>query len=331
MIVAGVSQWILLRLKTLFRPLCAPSGLGAFALPSEIILMITSHLHISSTTCLALTCRTLYAICFSTPALWTLAEKTELLLLLEKDVATLYFCHRCVRLQPWHKWWSKSISPWYEEHMPCKRSLDRHTLFSLQCDIPYYYARLVMNRHFYGPSHGVPPHKLEQRILSNYPGGVVESLSQHARILDDELLVLSACSMSHSRGDPKLLRNHINTRLTRICAHITLMKGYRHYGPVPISELAKDETTPRLFLSYDQAFESCIFCLTDYSICWHGGKKGYALELRVYRQLGNCRSPFHWSWENMAHMRTQETKPRTKYSLEYRVGYVKDKWMKSEH
>lgn len=165
-VIADVTQRISQRLKRLFLPLCAPPGLGAFALPPEITLEITSHLDNSSTTSLALTCQTLYHICFPGDLLLYMVEKEELLLLLEKDVADLYFCHQCVKLHRWHRRWSKFIPPWYDEILPCKRSLENHLLRAGSYHISYYHARLVMNRHFYGFGHGPPPKALNERTRS---------------------------------------------------------------------------------------------------------------------------------------------------------------------
>jgi hypothetical protein len=47
----------------------------------------------------------------------------------------------------------------------------------------------------------------------------------------------------------------------------------------------------------------------------------------VYRQLGDCRSPFDWTWR--ARLNPQmEQKPRIAYSPEYGPGYVRDQWNK---
>lgn len=294
--------------------------------------MITSYLNNSSTISLALTCRTLHSLCFPGNPLLDMAEKEELLLLLEKNVATLYFCHHCVKLHHWHRRWSRSISPWYEEHMSCKRSRNNRLFLLGTFHIPYYYARLVMDRHFYGPAHGPPPQKLKERAHSYYySDGVVNSVSQHARIVDDRLLVLSVMSMSHSRGNSTSLRSHIDSMGHSVCEHLVLGEGCPDYAPMQLPELIKDKTTPNPFIPCDQAFGSCTFCLTDYSvdISWQGERKGHVIEVFIYRQLGDCRSPFDWSWHTMSTLQTKE-EPRTAYPLEYRPGYVRDQWNKAD-
>ena len=90
--------------------------------------------------------------------------------------------------------------------MPCKQRLDNFLFLPLICDIPYHHARLVMNQPFYGPTHGLPLHKLEKRVcLRCPPNGVTDSESLHVHIIDNKLLVLSVKTMYHSRGDSNLL------------------------------------------------------------------------------------------------------------------------------
>jgi hypothetical protein len=331
MMVADATRWALQSLSTVARPLCAPPGLGTFALPPEIILEITSHLNNPSMISLALTCRTLHWLCFPEHLVLDKTEKQELLLWLEKDVATLYFCHYCVKLHRWHRRWSRSITPWYEELMPCKETIDNHLVHPPTCHIPYYVARLVMNRHFYGPKHGPPAHILEDRNRLYHADGVVNSVSQHARIVDDQLLVLTVISSSHSRGDSTSLRSHIDSFGHSVCTHITLSEQCPDYAPIQLPELAKNEVTQDLFLPCNQAFGSCAFCLTDYSISITrpGKKKGYVVEVFIHRQLGDCRSPFDWSWRTMSAMRTGE-EPRIAHPSEYRPGCVRDRWNKAE-
>jgi hypothetical protein len=203
--------------------------------------------------------------------------------------------------------------------MPCKRCRDRHMLLSHRFAIPYYYARLVMIRHFYGVSHGLPLQKLQEQTCIHYTDGVIKLVSQHARVVDDLLLVLSACSTSHTRDDSTSLRDHINNRIFRICAHITIRERCSPYAPIKILNLAKDEAKSLLILPCDQAFKSCNFCLTDYSMemCWNSKKKGYVVELLIYRQ------------QTMSEMRMQEEPPRAACSLDYRPGYVREQWIEA--
>ncbi|KAH3958253.1 hypothetical protein HBH70_025740 [Parastagonospora nodorum] len=106
-------------------------------------------------------------------------------------------------------------------------------------------------------------------------------------------------TVSHPCGGATSLRRSIDERGKHtIYPHIGMRQGS------PTSE----------FRLCEGAFGSCLFCLTDYriDISWQGENKGRTIKLFVYRQLGDCRSPFEWSWRN------------------YGPGYVRDQWNKAE-
>ena len=327
MVVADASQWVFQRLRYLVRPLWTSSRSRTLALPPEITLMIISHLNDSSTTALALTCRTLYSLCSPRHPISNIAEKEEFLLLLEKDLATHYFCHECVKLHRWHRRWSRTVYP-FEANVRCKRGSGNYMCFPVVGGIPYYYARLIMNRHLYGSAHGPPLHRLEQQAYSyRYSDGVFQSMSRHARIVDDQLLVLSVVSMHHSRGDAISLRDRVDSKGHFLCKHLGLSDFHSSYGQVQLPELSKNEAGARPFSTCDQTFGSCTVCLTDYSIeiSWKMKEKGYVIDVLSYRQLGDCRSPFHWSWHTMSTITTNEDR-RTVRPLEYRPGCVRNRW-----
>jgi hypothetical protein len=325
------SWWSSRRFLALFRPRRPRSGLGRFALPPELILMIATHLNGLSIISLALTCRGLHRLCFPQRPNLNTTEKEELLLLLEKDIATLYFCHYCVKPHRWYKRWDNSISPRVEEGLPCKLQLLRNFLcLPLTCYIPYHLARLVMNQHIYGLNHGLPLHIFEEQARIHYPlSGATDSESLHARIVDDKLLLLSVKTISHSRGHSKTLRGYVDSLGHRVCRHFTLWKGHYHYAPVQLPELARDTNALRYFAPCNQSLGSCPFCLTDYcvDISWRGIRKGYFIKVLVYRQIGDCRSPFDWSWRSMTTLQTVD-EPRTAHPLEYGPGIVVDRWNK---
>jgi len=329
----GAAQWLSQRLAILVWPRRLRSGLGAFVLPPEIILMVATYLTNPSVISLALTCRTLHTLCFPRSSHLNRAEKEELLVLPEKDMARQYFCHNCTKLYRWHTPWDSFLSTRIEVELPCEKPFERnYLLLPYACYIPYHHARLVMNRHFYGRTHGLPLHKLEDRVRMHSPSTrVTDSESLHARIVDDKLLVLSIKTMSHPRGDSKILRGCIDSLGNPVCKHLTLEGGAPDDVPVQLPELAKDKTTPGRFAPCNQSFGSCPFCLTDYciDISWNGRKQGYIIRASVYRQLGDCRSPFDWSWRSMTTRETLE-EPRTAYPLEYRPGIVRDKWNKAD-
>ena len=331
--LVGAAHGLFQRLATLVRPRRTRSGLGAFALPPEIILMVAAYLTNPSVISLALTCRTLHSLCFPRSPCLNTAEKEQLLLLMEKDIASLYFCHYCTKLHRWHTCSCRYTSTCIMEDLPCKpHLLHNFSDFPLTCYIPYPHARLVMNRHFYGPTHGLALHKLENRVWRNCPvSRVTNSETLYARIVDDKLLVLSVKTMHHSRGDSKALRSYVDFWGHRTCNHMELAKGLPGGPLVQLPELNIDKTTSGHFTPCEQSFGSCAICPTDYciDISWRGKRKGYFIRVSVYRQLGECRSPFDWNWHTMTTLATVE-EPRKAYPLEYRPGIVRDRWNKAD-
>jgi len=325
-----VAQEAVGHLKRLFQKMRGRSNPCALDLPVEIILMVVAYLDGCSLASLSLTCKSLHGLWdpYSMPLI--LPDKEKLLLWLERDIPYIYYCHHCTKLHRWHGRWSRSIAPFYLERLLCKQNSDNHFYIPITCQIPYHHARLVMNRHLYGRNHGLPLHVLNERARSSHhPDGVIDSRSQHARIFNQQLLILSTISMTHRRGDPLALRDHIDRAGHLVCKHLTLRQGYPDSYPTPLPQLAKG-TGPDAFLACSLVNGSCNSCLTDYTIdiIWQGAKKGYRIEVLVYRGLGDCRTPFSWHWRTASRLFRDE-QPRLAYSSEYRLGGVREQWNKA--
>jgi hypothetical protein len=217
--------------------------------------------------------------------------------------------------------------PCDEESLPCKRKLDKHLWLPLTCHISYHHTRLVMNRHLYGSNHGLPLRVLNQRTRSSHhPNGVVISVTQHARISNDHLLVLSAISITHSRGDSVSLRRYIDDFGHALCRHVRIWRDLPDSFPIQLPELAK-RTGQSQFLASGPAFGSCTLCPTDYTITikWQGPKKGFNIEVLVYRGLGGCRTPFSWHWRTNTWLYPRE-ELRSVYSPDCRPGSIREQW-----
>lgn len=325
--IMGAIEWLSQRLVSLRRP---RPNLGALGLPHEIILMIAEHLTNVSGLSLSLTCRTLHSLCFPRQPDLSTEEKEELLLLLEKDIATFFFCHECVKLHRWHKRWADDLYYDIAKELPCTKGLGKHLY--RPC-IPYSHARLIMNRHLYGRAHGLPISQLEDRFSLCCPlSKVTECKDLQARIIDDKLLLLTIITLSHSQGDSEQLWRDMQYPLRyKICEHLVLSARYFAGLPVQLPELAKSQNTPGQFVLCEQSFGSCTVCATDYSIgiSWHGKKKGYIIKVYGYRQLGECRSPDDWHWRTMISV-VKVDELRTMYPVECRAGSVRDRWNKGD-
>lgn len=233
-----------------------------------------------------------------------------LILLLEADLADVYYCLDRVELHWWCNGWSGFRCVRYEWSFWCRRS---NILFlPVTHFVPYYYARLVMNRHFCGPSHGPYIKIIEDRGSSvNHADGCVESSSQHARVIEDQLTVKSAISLWHARGHIMSLGKRIDDLGPPICNHLSFRKPRFKPGPVQLPGLVEDMRNSCGFQVSDHALGSCPVCATDYSIAvlWQSRKKGYIVKVRVYKRLGGCRSPVDAAWTTMS-IAQDEKEPR---------------------
>lgn len=346
-VVATVAREAIDRLARSFRRMRASSHVCALDLPPEIVLLITAHLDDCALASLSLTCRSLHGLWKRRSPSLGLTEKEKLLLLLEKDTPSVYYCHQCVKLHHWHGRWSRRLPPVSVEHLPCKWDPHKQLFLVLTCHIPYFHARLVMNRHFYGPNHGVPLHIFNNRAQSYTRWDEITiSESQHAHIFNDQLLLMTGMSYAHAKGDAVALRLHIDSHAGEVCQHLTLTTlGSRGVPmefptelpamawrqiPLQLPELAKKGNEPGQFLACGPSFGSCVFCLTDYSITirWLGERKGYKIEVFVYRRLGDCRTPFDFHWRSVSPVRLRE-EFRSTHSPDDRPGSVRDQWNKA--
>jgi hypothetical protein len=123
--------------------------------------------------------------------------------------------------------------------MPCKTTNEDTLHLPYLISIRYYHARLVMNRHLYGPTHGVSTNKFNKRAKSvGNPFGVTITVSHHASIVDDKLLVSSTMLMSNPRGDAASFRRSIDQRPRPVCAHISMRKPHSPgLAPAQLPEL----------------------------------------------------------------------------------------------
>ncbi|XP_014552107.1 hypothetical protein COCVIDRAFT_111168 [Bipolaris victoriae FI3] len=222
-----------------------------------------------------------------------------------------------------------STIPYYMERLECKKRIDLYLSFLLSCDIPYHHVRLVMNRHFYGPEHGLPLQALsKRRNYTTLKHRIKCSVSRHACIFNDELLILTALSMTQLRGDLVSLKSHVEFSGGSICEHLTFLQESPACIPIPFPELAKKGSTSGPFPACEPIYGSCTSCPTDYNITmnWQGVKKGYSIEVLVYRGLGDCRTPENWYWRNTMARWDPSEQSRSAYSPHNPPGSIRDKW-----
>jgi hypothetical protein len=315
-------QWI----RRLLRLRSSPTGISN--LPTEIILEVASYLDAVSSTSLALTCRRLYTVSFPKRLIIQGSERELLLLLLERDLPSFYFCQFCVKLHDWHGPWKST--PWPSGRFGlCGPEMSRHIVDLEPHFIAYPFARLVVNRHLYGPEHGPDLHHLNcQSKKESIENGTVQHTSRSARIVEGQLLIYTSMSLSHCRGDSQLLRQYLDSWRPIVCVHLRLGRpNTLIHGSVQLPELVHEEGASSIFTLCHNAQGSCVFCLTDYiiEVTWQGERMGYRISLTTYRQPGDCRSPLDWGWRTMADRYIGNLPLR---STRYGTGYVRNQWNK---
>lgn len=304
---------------------CDPRG-SLHKLPPELILHILDFLPPGSHVCVAITCRPFYELLgprFPHPQTNGLRE--EFLQLLERDKPGWYFCFGCVQLHPWDHERPSFAQRWPEV---CADFVVPNPMLGIaSCEpVGYSDARLVMRRHHLGPEYGLPPTQLEQdlSVRKRTESGVRIEFKRTARIINDELFLLTEGEFWHPRGDTYGVQHHLESN--KLCNHISMKPRSRQDSPF-LNEVHELTRNPGIeYQPCKGVSASCPWCLTDYtvSITWakRGAMCGWVVDTRAYHQLGPCESPFEWKWRAMSE-RSFFNEPRCR---RYPPGVVKALW-----
>lgn len=127
-----------------------------------------------------------------------------------------------------------------------------------------------------------------------------------------------------------MLRQVIDVQGGDICHHLTI-SAFPIRGVIAQLPELVNWSTLGYFAPCSQSYGSCPSCPTDYciDITWHGTRMGYKIQVRAYRQVGDCRSPFSWDWAAFTELRPRQ-KPRSLFPLEYGPGSIRDRWNKAD-
>jgi hypothetical protein len=305
-------------------------------LPPELVLMITSYLDDAEKTAFSLTCRTFYQ---KYPSGTSLSSKKssareKLLCCLERDTPSVYFCHQCMTLHRWYRsWFGDHSQHGIRFYLPTRSCHWRYQAGPDPYSVPYSYARIVMNAHFYGPRHGVPAKKLD-RVFQYHSGKHIScGMDCRARVLNGRLLLCSTTTINHDKGDTEGLRDYIDNHCPSICGHVdpknpsTSMQ--RHLLWVQPPELKAGATDARHFKACYKSVRSCTVCMMDYciDICWKGETKGWAIALQAYYEVGTARSPYDWEWKSMRSVGQPGGSPRWTQPTAKAPGIVRQRWL----
>ncbi|KAJ6444380.1 F-box domain-containing protein [Purpureocillium lavendulum] len=269
-------------------------------LPSDAILLVYDQLDPPEALSLSITCKSLYRLCFFQHR-GTLSpdDRRRFLLLLERDPGLgrgVFYCYPCNRLHPFQQHWAPGSSP-NGAVQDCDNR-DRFAPIGNRFNLSYTLARLVMNGHFYGPSHGIPLRNIcishtEQRDVFDV------LCTTDARIQNDELYLLRTYNFTITRHSVDEFRKCTGARDFRLCQHMPLLSGssaYRQHIPQLQRRPRSNESG---LVPCEEAEGSCSICLMDYDITIStsiDGGEGWDVSIRAYHQLGACRSPDDWKW-----------------------------------
>ncbi|KAF4467159.1 hypothetical protein FALBO_5942 [Fusarium albosuccineum] len=301
-----------------------------FSLPWEILLLIFDELDPAFQVAFALAAKPFWTGFFPSGKVSLNDEDNlvDLLMLLERDIPTRYFCFQCARLRPY----SPSGEPSCDHPPPSRLSQKFQYVRkyypswmpeSEWPDLSFLDARLVMNRHFYGPSYGLPLKRLEyrtdvkkyldlghRRYFTRYQNQKLHREKKpwrvihisNAKIVNDELLLARSLTIAGPSVPLKQFRRVLEKLQLPLCRHLacsqTMPFPYRYDGSIGYRQLPQISFLHPTENNSTEYAGSCAQCFTDYVISIRGqaGVTEWVLELSVYHRFGSFRTPGDLIW-----------------------------------
>jgi hypothetical protein len=339
-------------------------------LPADIVLYLCQeHLPPVSAVALSLTCKALFNLVFPRARLgldMNALERQDLQLLLEKDLGhAWWYCHCCSLLHPistrgptggtrdsysWVVGWDSS-RPYH----------NRRWLQGSSFSVDYQSVRLAMNRHFLGPSKGLPLESFNveasSTILTPWQGKWLPWQERwSARIVQDELFLSATRTLSGAGWTDDSLRAAFDHEWRQICGHIrpsgpAFCSTNPLLRPSPTSStfcyihalLRPTPTSASVFTPCHDLIESCRRCLTDFAITveqrLEDVKEGcvgeqptafWFISITSYQRLGSGRSPMDTQWEAFGNLMTASAYRTQRDMSAYPPGAVKAMWESHE-
>lgn len=293
--------------------------------PPEIILIILEHLPPESVISFSLTCRTFYRAYMDPFLPMGLASQQTLLLWIERDIGGLYFCHQCHKLHTWKRERYGYGVPIYNGACRLRSQSGEVGWCGHPFLVEYHTARLIMNRHLYGASHGPPLRHLQVRHArrDRYLDVKIEQ-SLEARIIDDELFLHIRFTVHQDRGR---WTDSNDILWDAICPHLTISEVERYKSLVP--DLIQRAVVPDRSGRVAGPVRSCPQCFTDYQIDvdWlsfaRAQRQKWVIRVQKWAELGNCRSPQDDMWCGL----TRGDKLGEERSLTCPAGTVRQRWV----
>jgi hypothetical protein len=318
------AKWLSQGFYYLVRRLLKSIGLSSITQsPASPILSIQEFLSQPEQFLLSLSCKALYP--FRPRTSLVLENRRALLEVLQRSSPRFYYCAFCILLHPFDPQTAlqnRVIIP-YEVYTLGKCTARRGLNGSLElirfnydCELAFYHVQLVMNRHFFGPQHGVPLSALEYENKTSYrESGLTTSESWTARIINNELFLSATYILSHP-GNAKEMRRAIDCGYRAICRHLTASESFN----------SNFSRMPQLW-GFTEPSGSCKYCLADYTVQLNLREQHSQVTIITYHQLGTCRSPDDWMIKGFSRNMCRCTNS-DRVRQGYKPGVVKEAWMK---
>lgn len=295
---ANAVQTLLRNIGNLWRPAASTKASRApiMKLPTELLQMIAGYLPISDLAALALSCHRLYHVVGTSWSPLKEEDRSAFLTVLQRDLPSMYLCQTCVRFHSFdqqegpRKWWLGQANRRCQFKAGWVYNGGHYGLH-------FYYVQLVMNRHFFGPKHGIPLDALAHTAVNTESCGVVISRACCPRIVKSELFLAATYQFHHKKGVLELLK-FIDSHYFRICHHLST-DSLSSISMRRFPELFKDPSEGSSGNTRSDIRRCCDFCLTDYGlVILDQGEKGAKLVVNTWHQLGSGRTPQDPKWIN---------------------------------
>lgn len=241
-----------------------------------------------------------------------------LLLRIERDSPGLGYCHSCNQLHPW------SYEKHYKRKIGWGCAVDLAALDLDRTPIRYSTVRMAMNRHFYGPPHGIAVDDFVSLSKgSRLEHGIKHRAVWQGRIIHDELYIRTSHNFRHKHGDAETLRQFFidNPAYIKFCPHIGTGNG----GMAPNTAIVRYLDGPyKCSFQPGRTTTGCGFCMTDVFIDFDflNNREGWLITFTTYKCLGPCRDPFDTMWLSM---QGELMRPNIRPALPIQTR-VKDNW-----
>lgn len=301
-------------------------------LPADILLTIWDHLDTPTALALSLACQSTYAVCFAmSNTKLKPNDKQGFLLLLEKDPlgANHYYCFTCCKLHKFDKAWRPR-----DQSEPNSRPCTIRDQFSPTGNafgLSYSHARLVMNKHFYGPNHGIALENI--RIQHDEPRGPTTiRCATDAQIINDELVLQRSYSFTLTNDQVEEFRKCTGPRDFKLCEHTAMFANSTQFRQ-HIPELGRSSWGGvEAMVPCDQVAGSCGLCLMDYDVTITRDTtvhSSWNISINAYHLLGQCRSPADWKWARFTEISRSHlflpNRPNRRGSR-YTAGSIRQLW-----